>query len=115
MQAWYDGRPLETVPAVGGEPLTLRVPAAIITPHRAGVLALEIATDAAQAAFVAGPTTLRRGTQAPVTLDRWQLRIGGEAGPGFRDMPLPAQFGGPADSVVVIGGEVPPAAGGAAP
>jgi len=115
VQAWYDGRPLEVMPVGAGEPLALRVPAATITPHRAGVLALEIATDAAQAAFVAGPTTLRRGTQAPVALDRWQIRIGGEAGPGFRDMPLPAQFGGPADSVVLLDAEVPPAGGGAAP
>ncbi len=119
IQAWYDGRPLEYRPAAGDGALSLAIPGTILTPHRPGVLALEC-TGQSAAGILVGGTALVRGETGPrLPLDRWQIRVGDEAGPGFRDMPLPAQFGGPADSVVpladalpdVTGDGVPPPAG----
>jgi len=103
LQAWYDGRPLSaTVDERRGVVFTL--PKGILTPQRPGVLAVEIAPGA-ERAFVAAATTLASGVAGPtITLDRWQVRWDGGRGAGFPEMPLPAQFGGPADSVMIVGG-----------
>ncbi|MFM8284552.1 MAG: nicotinamidase [Planctomycetaceae bacterium] len=106
LEAWYDGRPLTIEPSSGNGPPTIRVPATVLAARRPGVLVLSISGADAQIAFGRDTATVACGPAGAVPrvpLDRWQVRLVGEMGPGLRDMPLPAQFGGPADSVVVLG------------
>lgn len=101
LQAWYDGRPLSAV-VDERRGVVFTLPGGILTPQRPGVLAVEIAPGA-ERAFVAAATALAAGVSgATVTVDRWQIRRDGGRGAGFPEMPLPAQFGGPADSVTVL-------------
>ena len=78
-------------------------PPMLATPHRAGTLALESTGNEAKRAWGAMKATLvRKGTPAEIPLDRFQIRYGAGEGTNFRDMPLPAMFGGPADAVTIL-------------
>ncbi|MBM3954552.1 MAG: ThuA domain-containing protein [Planctomycetes bacterium] len=101
LEAWYDGRPL-AAEVVEGRGTVFTLPASILTRHRPGVLAVEVAASAVRAYVDATTTLVARDAAAHVMLDRWQIRVGGARGAGFPDMPLPAQFGGPADAVTVL-------------
>ena len=91
----------EEVDDLGG--VVVEVPPMLATPHRAGTLALEVTGNEAKRAWGATKATLmRKGAPAEIPLDRWQIRYGSGEGTNFRDMPLPAMFGGPADAVTIL-------------
>jgi len=101
IRGWFEGRGLAVRGIPGG--VVVEVPPMLATPHRAGTLALEVTGNEAKRAWGALKATLvRKGTPAEIPLDRWQIRYGLGEGTNFRDMPLPAMFGGPADAVTIL-------------
>jgi hypothetical protein len=101
IRGWFDGRELKVRGIPGG--VVVEVPPMLATPHRAGTLALEVTGNGAKQAWGATKATLaRKGVPGEVALDRWQIRYGAGDGTNFRDMPLPAMFGGPADAVTIL-------------
>ena len=72
------------------------------TPNRAGTLALEVVGQVRDAFVASRAAVSWRDGAGERPLDRWQIRLGAGDGPGFRDMPLPAMFGGPADAVTIL-------------
>ena len=101
VRGWFDGRAL-TIREIGGG-VVVEVPPLVATPYRAGTLALEITGDAAIRAWgSAGASVAWNGALEEVLLERWQIRYGAGDTANFRDMPLPAMFGGPADAVTIL-------------
>lgn len=101
IRGWFEGRALAVRGIPGG--VVVEVPPMLATPHRAGTLALEVTGNEAKRGWGKTKATLaRRGTPAEIPLDRWQIRYGSGEGTNFRDMPLPAMFGGPADAVTIL-------------
>ena len=101
IRGWFDGRELKVRGIPGG--VVVEVPPMLATPHRAGTLALEVTGNEAKRAWGATKASLLgKGAPAEVPLDRFQIRYGAGDGVNFRDMPLPAMFGGPADAVTII-------------
>ena len=101
IRGWFEGRALAVRGIPGG--VVVEVPPMLATPHRAGTLALEATGNEAKRAWGAMKATLvRKGTPAEIPLDRFQIRYGSGEGTNFRDMPLPAMFGGPADAVTIL-------------
>lgn len=100
VRAWFDGREVKVRPLPGG--LLAEVPPMWATPNRAGTLALEIPASVARAFAAARVGVAWRDSAGERRLDRFQIRLGAGDGPGFRDMPLPAMFGGPADAVTIL-------------
>jgi len=101
IRGWFDGRALKVRGMPGG--VVVEVPPMLATPHRAGTLALELTGNEAKRGWGGAKAGLvRRGAPAEVPLERWQIRYGAGEGNNFRDMPLPAMFGGPADSVTIL-------------
>jgi hypothetical protein len=104
IRGWFDGRELTMRAIAGG--LLVEVPPKIVAPQRAGTLALEVTGIEAKRGWGAMKASLvPDGAKPEVPLERWQIRYGAGDGPNFRDMPLPAMFGGPADAVTPIGGD----------
>jgi hypothetical protein len=101
IRGWFDGRDLKVRAIPGG--VVVEVPPMLATPHRAGTLALEVTGNEAKRGWGAMKAGLmRKGSPAEVSLDRFQIRYGAGDGANFRDMPLPAMFGGPADAVTIL-------------
>ncbi len=101
IRGWFEGRELTVRGIPGG--VVVEVPPMLATPHRAGTLALEVTGNEAKRGWGKTKATLaRRGTPAEIPLDRFQIRYGAGDGVNFRDMPLPAMFGGPADAVTIL-------------
>ena len=101
IRGWFEGRELTVRGIPGG--VVVEVPPMLATPHRAGTLALEVNGNEAKRGWGKTKVTLaRRGTPAEIPLDRFQIRYGAGDGVNFRDMPLPAMFGGPADAVTIL-------------
>jgi nicotinamidase-related amidase len=101
IRGWFEGRELTVRGIPGG--VVVEVPPMLATPHRAGTLALEVIGNEAKRGWGKTKATLaRRGTPAEIPLDRFQIRYGAGDGVNFRDMPLPAMFGGPADAVMIL-------------
>ena len=101
IRGWFEGRELTVRGGPGG--VVVEVPPMLATPHRAGTLALEITGNEAKRGWGKTKATLaRRGTPAEIPLDRFQVRYGAGSETNFRDMPLPAMFGGPADAVTIL-------------
>ena len=101
IRGWFEGRELRVRGIPGG--VVVEVPPMLATPHRAGTLALEVNGNEAKRGWGKTKVTLaRRGTPAEIPLDRFQIRYGAGDGVNFRDMPLPAMFGGPADAVTIL-------------
>ena len=99
-RAWFDGREVKVRPLPGG--MLVEVPPMWATPNRAGTFALEIASPGRLAFAEARAGVAWRDSAGERPLDRFQVRLGAGEGPGFRDMPLPAMFGGPADAVTIL-------------
>ena len=100
VRGWFDGREVKVRPLPGG--LLVEVPPMWATPNRAGTFALEIASPGRRAFAGARAGIAWRDSLGERPLERFQVRLGAGAGPGFRDMPLPAMFGGPADAVTIL-------------
>ena len=101
IRGWFEGRELTVRGIPGG--VVVEVPPMLATPHRAGTLALEVTGNEAKRIWGKTKATLaRRGTPAEIPLDRFQIRYGSGEEVNFRDMPLPAMFGGPADAVTIL-------------
>ena len=101
LRGWFDGRALKVSKIPGGA--VVEVPPMLATPHRAGTLALEVTGNEAKRGWGAmKASVMRKGTPAEVPLERFQIRYGAGDGTNFRDMPLPAMFGGPADAVTIL-------------
>ena len=101
IRGWFEGRALAVRGIPGG--VVVEVPPMLATPHRAGTLALEVTGNEAKRAWGATKASLmRKGAPAEIPLDRFQIRYGSGEGTNFRDMPLPAMFGGPADAVTIL-------------
>ena len=101
IRGWFDGRELKVRRIPGG--VVVEVPPMLATPHRAGTLALEVTGIEAKRTWGATTSSLMwKGAPAEVAMDRWQIRYGAGEGVNFRDMPLPAMFGGPADAVTIL-------------
>ncbi len=101
IRGWFEGRSLSVRGIPGG--VVVEVPPMLATPHRAGTLALEVTGNEAKRSWGKTKATLaRRGTPAEIPLERFQIRYGSGEGVNFRDMPLPAMFGGPADAVMIL-------------
>ena len=100
VRAWFDGRGVEVRPLPGG--VVVEVPPMWATPNRAGTLALEVVGQVRDAFVASRAAVSWRDGAGERPLDRWQIRLGAGDGPGFRDMPLPAMFGGPADAVTIL-------------
>lgn len=98
--AWFDGREARVTASDGG--IVVAVPPMAATPNRAGVLALSLAGKARDAWPEVRAAARWRGRDGACPVDRWQVRVGAGGDTGFRDMPLPAMFGGPADSVTIL-------------
>ncbi len=103
IRGWFDGRELNVRAISGG--VAVEVPPMLATPHRAGTLALEVTGTASTRSWGrVKPTIGRKGGAAEVPVERFQIRLGIGQESNFRDMPLPAMFGGPADAVTSVGG-----------
>ena len=101
IRGWFDGRELKVRGIPAG--VVVEVPPMLATPHRAGTLALEVTGNEAKRGWGATKATvLAKGMPAEGSLERWQIRYGAGDGTNFRDMPLPAMFGGPADAVTIL-------------
>ena len=102
IRGWFDGRELKVRGMPGG--VVVEVPPMLATPHRAGTLALEVTGNEAKRSFGRVKGTIRwQGAEGEIPLERFQIRFGAGEGANFRDMPLPAMFGGPADAVTILG------------
>lgn len=98
--SWFDGRELKVLPVDGG--FAVEVPPMWATPNRAGTLVLRAGGSPWTGIASARAAVSWRDCGEERPLERFQIRVGDGEGPGFRDMPLPAMFGGSADAVTLL-------------